>query len=1036
MPLASRLTLVAALLFASGCCGLIFQIAWMRELRLVFGATTAASAAVLAIFMGGLGLGNAVLGRRADRSANPLAMYGLLELGIALSVAISPWLVGWVREMYLAWGGVAALGMPGATAVRLGLSALVLGVPTFLMGGTLPAAARAVTNPGDERRHALATLYGVNTLGAVVGTLAATFFLLEHFGNRTTLWLACAVNVVVGVLAWMVSRRAVRQTFAEPTEIAPSMADRQPALVYFAAGLLGFTFFLMELVWYRMLGPILGGTTFTFGLILAVALLGIGIGGIVYNIVFRRWAPSWSAFAVTCALEALAIAAPYAWGDRIAVNLSLQLQHDSSSFAGLIWDWSRVALVVVFPAALVSGVQFPLLLALVGQGRTRLGRQLGNAYAANTLGSILGSLAGGFGAIPLLTAVGAWKLVVALLLALACLIQWRAIRGTTHATKLLPFALICALALVCLWQPGPTAAWRHSGIGAGRSTLGATDANSIQQWLNTCRRRLIWEADGVESSIGLMRINGLSFFVNGKSDGNSLGDAATQVGLALLGAMLHPEPRTALVVGMGTGETCGWLADMRSIQRVDVVELEPAIDHVAHECSDVNRQALANPRVVRIYNDAREAILTTSAKYDLILSEPSNPYRAGVATLFTREFYQAVNQRLNEGGLFLQWVQAYEIEDTTLNTVLATLAAEFAHVEIWQGRPNDLLVVCSNTPPSYTVEQLRERMASGATQEALRKVWRITDVEGFLAQFLANDGYVRSVAAPQALALNTDDRTILEYLFAKSVGNRYEISLEQLRQAAVAAGQHRPTSLAAGVDWDRVELRRIAYSTIVGRNLLDSNNYFEQQNQLVEALTAYLDLDYKLALQIWPQDLASLGYVDLVALAQCHAELGRPAALDYAAQIEQFSAADADAVRAVYAWKSGQADALAQTERAIRHWQHEPWGVGVLWERVLVAISELTRNKPELARPIYELFQTPFAGDRFDEERQLIRADLAILLDPAALVEILESWEPHVPWEEGVLEARKVAYQLTDHPRKHEAAADLDTFRGNSGTDP
>ena len=172
---------------------------------------------------------------------------------------------------------------------------------------------------------------------------------------------------------------------------------------------------------------------------------------------------------------------------------------------------------------------------------------------------------------------------------------------------------------------------------------------------------MVWEAEGRESSVALLGSTGLAFAVNGKVDGHSRYDAGTQVMSGLLGALLHDGPRRVLVVGLGTGSTAGWLADVPGVERVDVVELEPAVAEVARRCASVNRNALANPRLRVYYADAREHLLTTRETYDLIVSEPSNPYRAGIASLFSRDFYRAVASRLREGGLFLQWIQAYEI---------------------------------------------------------------------------------------------------------------------------------------------------------------------------------------------------------------------------------------------------------------------------------------------------------------------------------------------------------------------------------------
>ncbi|HEY2942622.1 MAG TPA: fused MFS/spermidine synthase, partial [Vicinamibacteria bacterium] len=251
------------LLFASGFCALVYQIAWQREFRLIFGASTSASAAVIAVFMGGLGLGGWVLGPRADRRSNPLRFYAALEAAVAATAALTPVLFMLVRRAYLALGGTVVLGAMGGAALRLLLATLVLLPPTFLAGGTLGAAARALERDDDRQRRLTALLYGVNTLGALAGCLAATFTLLETFGTRATVWLAAAVNLAVAAVGATLARRwgppeaAVRRHVRARPPAAP------PSFVLAAAAVVGFAFFLLELVWYRMLGPILGGTVYT-----------------------------------------------------------------------------------------------------------------------------------------------------------------------------------------------------------------------------------------------------------------------------------------------------------------------------------------------------------------------------------------------------------------------------------------------------------------------------------------------------------------------------------------------------------------------------------------------------------------------------------------------------------------------------------------------------------------------------------------------------------------------------------------------------
>ncbi|MCA9023526.1 MAG: fused MFS/spermidine synthase, partial [Planctomycetaceae bacterium] len=297
------------MLLVSGSCALVFQVVWIRELRLVFGATTASSAAVLAIFMAGLGLGNWLFGRRIDNSIRPLRFYGLLELGIALSAGLSPLLIVLIRQMYVGMGGQAALGPELATILRLFASAVILAIPTILMGGTMPAAARAVSNDADQNRRGVAWIYGLNTIGAVVGAGLANFMLLEALGNRLVLWSACVVNLLLAAAALGLSQKLsatplTKTKLQKPEPSLPTTSAQEQGrigIVCISSGIVGFVFFLMEIVWYRMLGPLLGGTTYTFGLILCVALLGIGVGGAVYGLLARHLKPSLQLLAGVCA---------------------------------------------------------------------------------------------------------------------------------------------------------------------------------------------------------------------------------------------------------------------------------------------------------------------------------------------------------------------------------------------------------------------------------------------------------------------------------------------------------------------------------------------------------------------------------------------------------------------------------------------------------------------------------------------------------------------------------------------------------------
>ena len=796
---------VPALLFCSGLTALIYQTIWSRQFRLIFGSSTYATAAVLAIFMGGLGVGSLLLGKRADGKAKPLEFYGNLELAIAVAAALSQPLLWIVGSVYVALGGSAALGLGGATLVRLALAAVVIGVPTFLMGGTLPAAARAVETGDDVRRRRVAVLYAANTVGAVAGALLSTFWMVETFGNRTTLLMAAVVNLFVGFLARAAARGEkprAKSPVPTPTDGAGSPVPAQ--FVFAAAALTGFAFLLMEMVWYRMLTPLLGGTTFMFGLVLAIALLGIGAGGAAYSFWRSDRAASGAAFALTCAVEAAAMAFPFVLGDRLAVFANFLQHRETAGFGSQILAWSLVTLITVFPAAFVSGIQFPLLIGLLGRGRDRVGRDVGAAYAWNTAGAIAGSLAGGFGLMQLLSAPGCWRLVIALLAALA--VGTVALGVANRRTSLAPAAAGFAAAAIAAaaFAVGPTAVWRDSGIGAGRAP-NVRSLNERRKWEKRVRRTLVWDADGRESAIALVNEQDCSFYVNGKSDGASVGDAGTQVMAGLVGAAVHGNPRSALVIGLGTGSTAGWLGAVDSIERLDVVELEPVVLRIAAACSPVNHDVLQNPKIRIHIADARERLLASRDRYDLIFSEPSNPYRAGVASLFTREFYDAAAVRLNRGGLFLQWVQAYEISAGTLRTIYATIGSAFPNTETWWTKEGDLLLLASRDPVMHDVDALRRRLASEPLASAMHNAWRTESAEGFLSHFVATAAVTAALGA-RAPGLNTDDQTLIEFGFARSLGSKSKWRISAMLEFAERLGGSRPSPLRGEVDWNAVGL--------------------------------------------------------------------------------------------------------------------------------------------------------------------------------------------------------------------------------------
>jgi spermidine synthase len=785
---------------------------------------------------------------------------------------------------------------------------------------------------------------------------------------------------------------------------------------------------------------------------LCVALLGIGTGGIAYHAVFRRWQPSWPALAATCGLEALLTIVPYALGDRLALLAAWRAQ-SAASFGQLVAGWALVTGIVVLPVSFIAGLQFPLLIALLGQGRAAVSRHLGLVYAWNTFGAIAGSLVAGFGGMPLLTAPGMWQAIAVMLALLSLGILATAPSPVQAAINPRPVPVrdrergfeapsrnprretfgIAALALASIgltFAQGPTAVWRHGGIGARRIALPA-HPNELREWINERRHVLVWEAEGIESSVGINGENGLAFVVNGKSDGNALDDAATQIGAAILAGALHDDPKTGLVIGLGTGESAGWLADMRNVEHVDVVELEPAIDEMATRCRDVNRDVLNHAEVRRIYNDGREFVFTTDNRYDIIISEPSNPYRAGVAALYTSEFYQVARQRLNPDGMFIQWLQAYEVDATTIQIVIATARSVFNHVEVWQTLAADLQLVCSDTPINNSAAELRERIASGPLRDALAIAWNVHDLEGFLGHFIANSAWTDAISRQTDLPRNTDDRTVLEYRFAKSVGRFQGFAVEPLRYELRSGGYHQPTLSGDAVIWNTVEVRRQQLNFLFNGQLSAALLPQPHDQALVKALGTYQLNDFAGALALWPvEHRHPTDHVLRLVLARTYAELAQRECLELVAAAEQAYPIDAAAVRAIYYWR---ADKTAESVDALDVFytllRESPWTIPFVSEAAAFRTADIAKAHPEFAPRLDQLLSHPYAAYRFNYIRQIVRVKVAHEIGPEPVAHALAELEPHIPWSAEILEIRAKAYAAVNHRLARRAERDWQRFQ-------
>ena len=574
---------------------------------------------------------------------------------------------------------------------------------------------------------------------------------------------------------------------------------------------------------------------------------------------------------------------------------------------------------------------------------------------------------------------------------------------------------------------------------AGRPRDVFASPNQLRGWANIQRRGIIWAADGVESSVALtLDPTGYAFMINGKADGSARADAGTQVMSGLLAALADPGATRAMVIGLGTGSTAGWLGAIPAMSRVDVVELEPLVIDVARACAPVNHDVLNNPKVHIIIGDARETLLTSRDRYDIIASEPSNPYRAGVASLFTLEYYQAAADRLNDDGVFAQWVQGYEIDSQTFRTIYATLAKVFPQIETWHtSRDNDLVLIASKHRRTYNAHAINAQLVQEPFRTAMASVWRAADIYGLLAHFVANDRLARSIAGT-TLELNTDDRNVVEFGLARSVGRSVFLTTD-VRNAARKAGASRPPLDDEGdVNWAQVDTAFVSYHA--GEGSFADLRYQGPPNEQARqaALVQYFqNNDLNAAWSFWrrqaepPRDLN-----DVAMLADIAANMAIDDALPFIERLRIFQPAEADTILATLRLRQLKlADSAAAIESALTRLRTDPWPAARVTQRALQLAEILASRDKSLARRMFDAMGQPFAVRGLEDVRLLTMAGLTRQLDFGGLCAgVVGALEPDVPWNDGFLQLRRDCYQASGSPRLVIANRELAEFLAAQGS--
>ena len=462
-----------------------------------------------------------------------------------------------------------------------------------------------------------------------------------------------------------------------------------------------------------------------------------------------------------------------------------------------------------------------------------------------------------------------------------------------------------------------------------------------------------------------------------------------------------------------------------------MIELEPAILRVARAFTPVNHDALRDRKVHVILGDGREVLLAADERYDIIFSEPSNPYRAGIASLFTADFYRAVRRRLRPGGLFLQWLQGYELDARAVGIAHATLGAVFPSVETWEVNSSDLLLMASAQPPLHDVARVRARAAAEPWKSALALTWGVEGAEGFYTGFLASGGLARDVAAHGSRWINTDDRPILEFGFARTLGRTGLFDLPDLAALAAARGQARPAARGA-LDPARIDEMRSVRAAFWRQKVQDPRpGTAPAAAARIQARQSYAAADLGPACARWrAQSARPVLDLDLLLVAECMAAEGHSSASEHAERLRRRRPVEAEIVLGIWHWTvDREEEAARHLAAAYREARARPWTFLPILERSLPLAMQVGTKSPRRAMLLQEALAEPFAVRLAEYGRLRARLELAHATGRADVcVAAFASWEPHVPWQEYLLVRRAQCYERTGHPLLGRARRDLQEF--------
>lgn len=789
--------------FVSGTSGLIHEIVWTRLLRHVMGNTTFSITTVLCAFMGGLALGSYLGGRIIDRRHDPLRVFAILEGTVAIYCVFLPWLIGIAEPLYRFIYQNTHTSFYVFSLIRFVFCGLLLLIPATFMGATLPVLTRFFVRSPSEIGWSVGALYGVNTFGAVVGAALAGFALIPFWGVTKTIYTACLLNAGVCATAFLmhsrlpkddseeahrtaVFRKKINQLVEEQCESERERSSEQTtvdrsrlALIVLLVGygLSGAAALVYEIAWTRVLVLLINSSVYSFTLILVAFILGLAMGSLLFVKFADRLRHPMLALAVmeiAIGLSALLVVPLFG---KLPFFVTGLISYFHYSFWTLQLAQFALVLLIVLVPTMLMGAAFPLASRLFAQRSAAFGRSVGTVYGCNTLGSILGSFLGGFVLIPFLGIQNTIVVAVSINILIGCVLL--AFSGAlTRKRKVSIVAMMCIVLAVGItflppWDPsrmsfGPFIEARRLPKRVARS------AAALEHVLRVERTIYYKEDIGATIAVREDHKGDRYIWVDGKPDASSSADLPTEVMSAHVPILLHPDPRKIFVLGLASGITLG-SAGCHPVEQLDCAEISPAMVEACRLFDKFNYNILDDPRVRIINADGRNHLALSNEKYDIISSEPSNPWIAGIADLFTREFFELCAQRLNPNGIVCIWIEAYNIDRETFQSVVRTFQLIFENTMLWNPVETDFMLIGSKGPIEVDYHELSRRMADEQVARDLERVG-IGSLPEFLAHMVMGRNSVARLAGDAPI--HTDDNALLEFASPRTmISSRAKLAL-------------------------------------------------------------------------------------------------------------------------------------------------------------------------------------------------------------------------------------------------------------------